>query len=216
MEEALRYSTILMAGIMIGAVYWTGKKRKESVCLEEKRTKLYFYGIFPALLFLSFYLILSPAQIEVTAMWKRICIAAVLWPVAYVDFKKHLIPNTYLLLALGCRVVIFLAEVLQSPMNGLAQLISEIIGSLVLLAFCLLMRLLSRKGLGMGDVKLFAVLPLFLGVLGGMRALLYAMILIFIQSCFCLITKRKGKKDVLPFAPAIEAGVWIVILLSGI
>ena len=127
MEEALRYSTILMAGIMIGAVYWTGKKRKESVCLEEKRTKLYFYGIFPALLFLSFYLILSPAQIEVTAMWKRICIAAVLWPVAYVDFKKHLIPNTYLLLALGCRVVIFLVEVLQSPMNGLAQLISEII-----------------------------------------------------------------------------------------
>ena len=121
-----------------------------------------------------------------------------------------------MLLCLGLRGIIFLIEILQNPMDAAAQMIAELIGCGVLLAFSLLIRILSRKGLGMGDVKLFSILPLFLGALGGMRAVIYSMLIIFVQAVFCLITKRKGKKDVLPFAPAIAGGTWIIVILSGV
>lgn len=101
------------------------------------------------------------------------------------------------------RGIILIPELCISPMDAVAQFLSELIGCGILLAFCLLVRIVSRKGLGMGDVKLFSILPLFLGALGGMRAMMYSMVIIFVQACFCLITKRKGKKDVLPFAPSI-------------
>lgn len=216
MKEIVRYSTLLIVILVSVVIYYTLKKWKTVPKIESKKAEWYFKLMPVVLLAAGLYLILMPAQLSVLAMWKRICILAILWPVAYIDLKEHLIPNVYLILALVMRGIILIPELCISPMDAVAQFLSELIGCGILLAFCLLVRIVSRKGLGMGDVKLFSILPLFLGALGGMRAMMYSMVIIFVQACFCLITKRKGKKDVLPFAPSIAGGVWIIVILSGI
>ena len=66
----------------------------------------------------------------------------------------------------------------------------------------------------MGDIKLFMVLPLLMGMIGGMRTVLYGMVFIFIESIFCLVTRRKGGKDELPLGPALGLGAWLTMLLS--
>ena len=212
----MRYSTLLIAIGMSLVIYYTLKKWTGLPNVESEKSKWYFRIMPIALLGIALYLSVRCMDMPYIAMWKRICILGILWGIAYVDQKENIIPNQYLLLCLGLRGIIFLIEILQNPMDAAAQMIAELIGCGVLLAFSLLIRILSRKGLGMGDVKLFSILPLFLGALGGMRAVIYSMLIIFVQAVFCLITKRIGKKDVLPFAPAIAGGTWIIVILSGV
>ena len=151
----MRYSTLLIAIGMSLVIYYTLKKWTGLPNVESEKSKWYFRIMPIALLGIALYLSVRCMDMPYIAMWKRICILGILWGIAYVDQKENIIPNQYLLLCLGLRGIIFLIEILQNPMDAAAQMIAELIGCGVLLAFSLLIRILSRKGLGMGDVKLF-------------------------------------------------------------
>ena len=214
--ELIRYSTLLIVILACVWIYCEQKRNTEFPAVETKKGK-YYFRIMPVILAaMLVYLIWHNRELSVFALWKAGSVLALVWLIAYVDYKVQLIPNRYLLAALIVRGIIFLFELINAPARACTQIISELLGGAMLLAFCFLLRILSRKGMGMGDVKLFSVLPLFLGIWGGFRALIYAMIIIFIQSVVCLITKKKGKSDVIAFGPAIAGGVWIAVFISGL
>lgn len=209
-------TSYLVTIVCSAGLLYTLKKWKNMSWKKMGREKVYF-AFLPVMLLLmnSCYIFLAEEPLQYT-LWKYIIILGVLWVIAYIDFKEQIIPNKYLLMAIIIRGIIFIIELITDLSGAVTTIIAEGLGSLILLSVCILIRFLSRKGLGMGDVKLFAVLPLFLGLVNGVRAFLYAMIIVFIQACFCLITRKKGKKDVLPFAPAIAAGAWITVFLAVI
>lgn len=208
------YSTIFVAVVMSVLQNLMRKKMEEVPEIQTKQQVWYFRLLPFALLAVAVWLPLADGELDILAAWRALMMLSMLWMIAYIDYREHLIPNRALLIALVMRAVVFVCEMAMDASDALTEIAGELIVCLVLLAFCWLLRFLSRKGIGMGDVKLFAVLPLFFGPMGSLRVTMYALIIIFVQSCFCLILKKKGRKDVLPFAPAASGGAWIYVILS--
>jgi prepilin signal peptidase PulO-like enzyme (type II secretory pathway) len=72
-----------------------------------------------------------------------------------------------------------------------------------------------RNSIGFGDMKLFLVMGLLLGTRGIWGAVFLSLIVIFFISVFALITKRKSRKDLIPFGPALVIGTYLAVYLTG-
>lgn len=68
----------------------------------------------------------------------------------------------------------------------------------------------------MGDIKLFCVMAIYLGLEGIWSAIFCSLIVSFVIAVFSLATKRVNRKDNIPFAPAILIGTYLSIFLTGI
>lgn len=211
METVIKYGVLPLALLMSYIQYYFIKRTDKFPKAEKKAENLYLKALPVVMLLTAIYMIVFYKSGKLFLFWKEMAFLSILWVVAYVDYKCQLIFNEYLLMALGIRGLFLIVELFASPELAIAQLLTELIGVLCLLGFGFVMRFLSRKGMGMGDIKLLAIMPLFLGTLNAFQAVLYSMIIIFVQACVCLITHKKGRKDALPFAPAILGGAALVI-----
>jgi len=74
----------------------------------------------------------------------------------------------------------------------------------------------SPGALGMGDVKLAALLGLYLGWLGWSTVLTGAVAGFVVQAALALVllaARRVGRRDALPFGPAMLVGAALVMSL---
>ena len=147
----------------------------------------------------------------------RLCLMmAMLWPAGIIDAYEMRIPNKLLLA--GC-VAVFLvstAECLINPSEMLSETLFRILSSAVVFVVCVLIMLISRGGLGMGDVKLYAVIGLFSGMSGIFTSLFVSLFFSFFAALYLLITKKKQRKDAVPFGPFVLAGTWLALFLTGV
>ncbi|NLZ54393.1 MAG: prepilin peptidase, partial [Thermoanaerobacteraceae bacterium] len=78
----------------------------------------------------------------------------------------------------------------------------------------LLIVVLSRGGMGGGDIKLFATVGMYLGLRLTVLALLLSFVFGSIAGLILILLKGKKMKDAIPFAPFIALGS-IVSLFIG-
>ena len=71
-------------------------------------------------------------------------------------------------------------------------------------------------GMGMGDVKLALLVGLVLGLTLVVPAMIYMAIGGGLAAVFLLVTKVRGRRDPIPYAPFIAGGALIVILTQGV
>lgn len=145
---------------------------------------------------------------------KRVCLMSFLWAVAYTDFKEYRIPNTFIILGFLYRGLLVLPELLFGELI-VVNLISEVIAMIVLLLATGLCRLMIQNAIGAGDMKLFMVMGILLGLDGIWGAVFISLIISFVIAVFLLVTKKKSRNDNIPFGPAIALGTYISIFLSG-
>ena len=153
-----------------------------------------------------------------SAVWsgiKRMVLLTILWPLAYIDFKTYRIPNLFIIFGLVCRGIVLIFELFFGNPYIWTNLLSEVIAAGALLLAAVLCALVVKNGIGFGDMKLFIVMGLFLGMDGVWGAMFLALIVSFIIAVFLLITKKKTRKDAIPFGPAIVIGTYLSICLSG-
>lgn len=135
-------------------------------------------------------------------------IFSILIVIAFIDFKQMLIPDILVLCILVTTIVYKLAKYIiyhESP-----QLLDSI-GGLVLSAFLFIVFILvSRGGMGTGDVTLIASLGLILGIKNIFLTIFLSFIIGAILSIFLLMTKIKGRKDSIPFGPFIILAFFMV------
>jgi leader peptidase (prepilin peptidase)/N-methyltransferase len=89
-----------------------------------------------------------------------------------------------------------------------------VLGAAALFAVYLSLALVSPGGLGMGDVKLAALLGLYLGWLGWAAVVLGALAGFVVQALVALVLlaiRRIGLRGELPFGPAMLAGAALAI-----
>nr|WP_068674674.1 A24 family peptidase [Oceanobacillus sp. Castelsardo] len=115
------------------------------------------------------------------------------------DIKYMLIPNKVLLFFLPFFI---LMRVLVPLEPWWSPIIGAIIG-VVLLAIIII---LSRGGMGAGDMKLFGVLGIVLGVQKVLLAFFLSCMIGAIIGVFLLLTKIVGRKQPVPFGPYIVFG----------
>lgn len=149
------------------------------------------------------------------SVMKRVLLISVIWPVAYIDFKTYRIPNAFVLFGLVVRAVLLVFELLQQDDIWKYTLISEGVAAGALFAAAMLCGICFKGSIGFGDVKMFVVLGLFLGMEGSWSAIFSALLISLAVAIVLLATKKKGRKDAIPFGPAIVLGTYLSVCLTG-
>lgn len=134
---------------------------------------------------------------------------AVLLPVALIDLDHRIIPNriTY--------PAAILAVVLGAVLHP-AAVPEQLIAGAAAGGFLLLFLLAYPAGMGMGDVKLAAVLGLFLGAQVAVALLLGVLLATAVGAgVMARLGVRRGRKVALPFGPFLAAGGVLALLLGA-
>ena len=134
-------------------------------------------------------------------------LTSTLLTVAVIDYDHKIIPNTITLPG----VVIGLGLSLRAlPITPLASLLGIILGG----AFFYLIALVSRGGMGGGDIKLIAMIGAFLGWQGAIFTIFSGALLGSLVGVTLMLLGRKGRKDKVPFGPFLSTGA-ILFMLCG-
>lgn len=132
---------------------------------------------------------------------------------AYVDFKIRKVPNKLVLAMLTCWAVIMSVYIFIDISSAIRLLVQSLIGGGTAGVFFLFIYLVSRKGLGGGDVKLVAVMGLYLTFAQLMPMLFFSSILAALFSGILLLTKRATMKSSIPLVPFLYLGALATIFL---
>ena len=139
--------------------------------------------------------------------------AAGVW-LAVVDLRTRLLPDRVVLPTLGAGAVLLGVAALAG--HDPAALGRAVAGSALLFAGYLVLALIAPAGLGMGDVKLAAVLGLYLGWLGWPALVDGALAGFVVQAVLALVllaARRVQLRGAVPFGPAMLAGAALGIAL---
>lgn len=130
---------------------------------------------------------------------------AILWLITWTDLEARVVPDRLLLVALGGAVLIAVAWP-PAPWQ------SALLGGTLLGGFTLLLALFSRGGLGGGDVKLAAVMGVYLGPVAGVLALFGAFLAAGLWATLMLATRRRHGRDSFALAPYLAVAAAVVVL----
>ncbi|WP_029433862.1 prepilin peptidase [Blastococcus sp. URHD0036] len=134
-----------------------------------------------------------------------LAVAAVL--LAVIDVQHRLLPDRVVLPSIA--VVALLLTAAAAVDGDWAQLGRALLGAVVLFAVFLVMALLAPGQLGMGDVKLAALLGLALGWLGWPAVLFGVLASFVVQALLAVVLLAAGRvtlRSALPFGPAMLLG----------
>lgn len=156
---------------------------------------------------------------EVVVLWVSL---AALLVVAFIDLEHGLILNVIVLpsiLVLLAMAPFWSQLGLPRPLLGSEGLSASLYNSLIAGAGAFLVFLavtiVSPRGMGAGDVKFAGVLGLLLGFPGVLVALWLAVVTGGLVAAAFLVTRRKGRKDAIPFGPFLAFGAIAVLLIGS-
>jgi leader peptidase (prepilin peptidase) / N-methyltransferase len=140
--------------------------------------------------------------------WLGLAFVVLLVPVTLIDLDHRIIPNTLMLVGTAVSV----ALVLLTDPGALSE---HLIAAAAAGGFLLVAALAYPAGMGMGDVKLAAVMGLFLGRDVG-PAMLVALVTGSVVGAAIIAKKgaKEGRKTAIPFGPYLAFG-GIVGLFAG-
>ena len=165
---------------------------------------------------LSYLLMTIYTENTICMFVKRIGLLALIWQAAALDWKYKKIPNDIILTGVIFRVIMLIPEFISERENILANLISEGIALAVIIVVVLICLLLMKNSIGMGDFKLLMVMAICQGINGIITSVFLSMLVSFFVAVALLLTKKKTRKDTLPFAPCILIGTLTGVFLTGI
>ncbi len=147
------------------------------------------------------------AQYGVTLTAMRFAVLAfALVVVFFTDLEWNLVPNavTYPGIAAG---------ILLSAASG--GLIPALLAAVGAGAVFLLIAVVSRGGMGGGDIKLAAMIGAFLGPAAAAVALFLAVAIGAGAGLVLIALRLRTRKDTMPFGPALAAGAMIAVFASN-
>lgn len=126
------------------------------------------------------------------------------------DWKEQRIPNLYLARGFGIRVLLLLHEISVDGAEAIGMFAERIIASVVIFAIGMVIRRVTRDGIGMGDLKLMAVMYLYLEPKTWFVSLGIGFCLCGIFALFWRLWRRKSDK--IPFAPFLLLGSILAVI----
>jgi leader peptidase (prepilin peptidase)/N-methyltransferase len=136
---------------------------------------------------------------------KYLFLAGVLIAAAFIDLEHYLIPNRLVLAGLAGVVILGFAA-------RDVDLWSALAGGAAGAGFWAVVAVISKGGVGGGDVKLSGVAGLFVGWPSIALALFLTVAAGGLAAIVLLLLRIKGRKDPVPLAPFIAAGTLAAIL----
>ena len=166
-------------------------------------------------LFFALVTLLCLLQGDLTVLTLRnLVFLCCLFCLSLVDLESYIIPD-------GCILISLFAWLAALPFTGMGwseiglhMLSGFVIGGAILLLSLAMDRILHRESMGGGDIKLFAVVGLYLGFAASLFAVILACILgLLFALVRRLLPGRRGAQ--IPFGPSIAASTTIILLFGG-
>ena len=135
---------------------------------------------------------------------------ALLVPPLVEDIKEQQIRNIYPIIILISKAIFIIVE--RDKEVAVKSLISAFI-AFAIFGLCML---ISKDGIGAGDIKLLISIAFYMETELFLRGLLYICLCSLLFSIFVLATKKARLKSQLPFVPFVFAGTLVSTLMEAL
>lgn len=135
---------------------------------------------------------------------------------AWIDARTHLLPNRIIGPWYPVAVVLLVAAAALA--GNWAGMVRTLAGGAALFVFYLLLHLVQRQGMGMGDVKLAGILGMYLGYLGWPHLLLGTLVAFLLGAAAgvaLIALRRAGLRTAVAFGPYMIGGTAVALLMAG-
>ena len=130
---------------------------------------------------------------------------------ALTDLFTRRVPNKLVLIMCGTWIFFALIRVFIDFEYGMESLVASALGFLIGAGLMLVIYLISRKGLGAGDVKFMGAVGLYLSYRWVLAVMLVGGVLCLLTAIVMMIMRKIKKSDSLPLIPFLYVGVVITI-----
>lgn len=218
--------TILYSVALIAASFFYLKARYrlcENDSLKDVAKKNIKYLILTAIVFVSMIVVevMYALKHDIYSLPVLMKWSSLFWGIyllAKVDYHEKKIPNKVVLVMLILRVAFLVYEVWINLDFWKNVLVYPLLGAAIGGMIMAVAMLISRKGVGMGDVKMFIVIGAFVGSTEILATMFYTFLISAIGGICLLVTKKAGLKDSIPMAPFACAGValeYLLLMIGG-
>ncbi|APV44615.1 leader peptidase (prepilin peptidase) / N-methyltransferase [Dehalogenimonas formicexedens] len=190
---------------MIPVISWLALRGRCRTCGEQIPQRVFWVELVTALAFAGLYLYFGFSAV----LWLSLVYAAFTIVIFVIDMEHQLILNGILIAA---SIVALAASVFHSQIDLSPNLLHAVIGGVVGFLIFLVVYVVSRGGMGEGDVKLGAFAGLVTGWPNIIAAVIMSWILGGIIAIGLLIFSRKGRKEAIPFGPFLALTTFITFL----
>ncbi len=208
-------NTRLTAMDLIPVLSYITLKGRCRYCKAKISARYPLIELLTGLVYLAVYLKYS-LSVETLAL---LYLFSILLAVLFIDLKHMIIPNGLVLLGMAGGALIFMYNIftpfyLYQPSRWYTPLIGMVSASGILFAIALVGLLIygNDGAMGMGDVKLFIPIGMFLGWKLTLLSLFLSVMLGGITSILLLAFKIVKRKSAIPFGPFIVVGTFIAAL----
>lgn len=181
--------------------------------IPDEKNKIMALAISLAAAFLLTRLFFAYGYLPTKAL-KYLLLIGGLIPIAWEDWLEKTIPNRWLVRLLCVRAVLIGIEAVLYPAAFTDNLIFTGIGGAVSGLVMFAGYVVSRHQIGAGDVKLLAVIGMYLGAALNYWVMVAALVIAAVYGGARVFLKRSGMRDEIAFAPFIAAGVILLLALG--
>ena len=141
--------------------------------------------------------------------------------ISLIDLKHRIVPNRIVAAGLIAALIFYLPKllsywlqipsillVIQDPLDGL---LGMLLGSGIMLVIFLV----SKGGMGAGDIKLMAMIGLYVGLRGTAVVLFLGFIFGALVGITFMALRKLTRKDALPFAPYLALATLVEVLVGA-
>lgn len=143
----------------------------------------------------------------------------VLTVIFFIDLEHRLVLNRVTFPAMAIALLLAGARTLPGdPMalgDAVPTLLRSLAGGAVGFVVLFLPAWLTRGGIGLGDVKLGALMGLALGLPAVLAGLFLGFLAGGVGAIILLATGLRGRRDAVPYAPFLATGAWLALLYGN-
>ena len=181
-------------------------KKITNVLQKVKKRKIHVSVSFLIALFVSLLVYLGDRDIILTAQLGVFCL--ILTAIAYVDFKKNIIPNFLV------GTILLLVILINLLHWDLSYTFSSILAFVVFGAITYMLHVLSKEALGMGDVKLLTVTATLFGITEAIALFFVTFVLSALIGIVLISVFKKSRKQTIAFAPMLLLGLLVSVIFN--
>lgn len=134
--------------------------------------------------------------------------------IAWIDGTKMVIPNRAVVTGIVAAVFFMLFDILVGGFSPLVVCKDYVMGALFGFGVFALARIVSKHGIGMGDIKLYTALGLLLGWAGVFAVMFFSILCMAVYGIAALLLHKKEKDSQVPMAPFTLLGMLLYILIG--
>ncbi len=194
-------SNVLRLRDLVPVLSWIFLRGKCRFCGEKISLRYPAVELLTGSLFLVCYLYYGLSPELIAAM----VFTAFMIAIAFIDLDHQIILD-------GMLVLLAASGLALQLWTGAVGFASMWIGAAAGGGLLLVLAIISRGGMGGGDVKFAAALGFWLGWPGTLLGLFIGFVLGGIISLLLLVSGLRGRKDLIPFGPFIAVGAWVALL----